>query len=123
VVLLPEQDVPDLLPRALQPLAIERLLGLELEHVIAERGAVRPRDLAGPQAEDLVLDVLRELAALEHTQVAAVARAGVTRLLLGELGKVGAAEDLAAQHLRAQPRALPPRLVRRLRQDEDVARV
>src|SRR5207245_5841788 len=56
VELLAEEDLADLSPHAAEPLALQRLLRLEAEDVIAERGAIRRRDLPGRQAEDLRFD-------------------------------------------------------------------
>src|SRR3989442_7623342 len=107
LVLLPEQDLLHLLPHALETLTLEAVLRLEPEDVVSEAGPVGPRDLAGLQDEDLGLDVLGELAALERSQVAAVLRAGVLGVLPRELNEVGALHQLRPNHVGPDPGRLP----------------
>ena len=56
LVLLPEEEIADLLAGALQPLALQRLLRFQLEEMVSEGGPVGLRDLPRRQLEDLVLD-------------------------------------------------------------------
>src|ERR1051325_5635230 len=121
VELLPEQDVADLLSRAHQPLALQCLLRFEPEDVPAERGPIGGRDLARSEGEDLGLDVLRELTALQRAQITALLSAGIAGEGLGQLDEVPAFEDLRAQSVGA-PSRVGPRVLRCrvLGLDEDV---
>src|SRR5262249_16775702 len=122
-VLLPEQDFADLLFDSDQPVALQRVLRLEPEDVVTERRPVRGRHLAGLQLQDLGLDVLRELSALEAAEVATVFRARVLRMGSRDGREIPGFEHLLAQDVRADPGALPGRVVGALRHDENVPRV
>src|SRR5437016_9711781 len=99
IVLLPEQDLADLRLGPGQRLPFEGLLRLEAEDVVAQRRPVRFGDRARLQAQDLRLDVLSQLAPLECAEVAAVLRAGVARVPVGELREAGPLEQLGTEHL------------------------
>src|SRR5206468_10856674 len=107
VELCPEQDVPDLRLDAVQPLAFQRLLRFEAKDVVAERRPVRGGDRLRAERDDLGLDILGELAALERPKVAAVPGAGVPRMLARQLREVGALEQLGPEHVCTDARRLP----------------
>src|SRR5215475_268249 len=124
VELLAEENLANLRLDPREPLSLEAVLRLEPEDVIAERGAVGQRDLPRREAENLQLDVLGELAALERSEIAAVAGARVLRVLLGELGEVRALEELAADEIGPDAGVLPGRVGGAgVRLDQDVPRV
>src|ERR1043165_1452903 len=88
VVLLPVQDLADLLAHPLEGLAVEGLLRLQPEDVVPELRAIGRRHLARAQGQDLGLDLLRPLALVQGPEVAAVLGAGVAGVLLGQLAEV-----------------------------------
>src|SRR5262249_7853283 len=124
VELLAEENLSNLRLDAREPRSLEAVLRLEPEDVIAERRAVGQRDLPGREAENLQLDVLGELAAFQCSEIAAVAGARVLRVLLGELGKVRALEELAADEIGPDAGVLPGRVGGAgVRLDQDVPRL
>src|SRR5262249_54581532 len=123
LVLLAEQNLSDLLLDADEPVALQRVLRLQPEDVIAERRAVGRRYLSGLELQDLALDVLRELTALERAEVAPIFGAGVLGVLARDGGEVSGLQRLRAQDVGLDPRALPGRVVAAVRDDEDVPRV
>src|SRR3970040_125745 len=84
LVLLLEQDVADLVARLGQLLARQRLLGLELEQMVAPLGAERRRVLSWREPQDGLLDVGRQLSPLEDPEPAAVLAGG---RIVGELSR------------------------------------
>src|SRR5262245_56640415 len=107
VELLAEENLANLRLDPSEPLALEAVLRLEPEDVIPERRAMGQRDLPGREAQNLQLDVLGKLAALERSEIAAVPGLRVLRVLLGELGEVGALDQLAADEIGPDAGVLP----------------
>src|SRR2546422_6667072 len=92
--------------------------------MVAERRPVRVGDPARLQAQDLRLDVLSQLAPLECAEVAAVLRAGVARVPVGELREAGPLEQLGTEHLGLDTGGLPGGVGGlALRHDQDVPRM
>src|SRR5262245_47147828 len=82
VVFLAVENVANLVAGLSQLLAGQRLLGVELEQVVADFRAERRRVLAGREAQHRLLDVHRQLATLHDPQTASVLRG---RRVVGEL--------------------------------------
>ena len=79
-----------------QALALQPLLRLQPEDVVAQRRPERLRELPGLQAQDGPFDVLGQLPPLERAEIAAVLGAGVPRVLPGQLGEIGTIGELGA---------------------------
>src|SRR5262245_28688128 len=84
LVLLAVEDVADLTARLEQRLARKGLLRVEVEQVIADLGPKRGRGVTGLEPKDGLLDLRRELAALERAEATAVLRRRILRVLARE---------------------------------------
>src|SRR5690242_14569653 len=123
VVLLPVEDVADLVAHLDQGVPGQRLARVETEQVIAHLGAERGGDLPGLEAQDRLLDVGRQLAFLDVAQAAPVLAGRILRVLLGHVGEVLALQEEPVDLLRLLARLEPALLALiRIRQHQDVPR-
>src|SRR5438128_5272967 len=123
LVFFAEEDLPHLLPHPLQRLTVQGLFRLQAEDVKAELGPVGRGDLARPQPEDLVFDLLGELAPVQIAEIAAVLGAGIPGVLPCQLREVPPVDDLRAEQVRADAGRLPAGVAVALRDDQDVTGV
>src|SRR5439155_13339273 len=113
LVLLLVQDVANLVAGLRELLARQRLLGVELEEVIADLGPEGRGVLTRREPQDGRLDVRGQLAPLEHAEPTAVlGRARVLGILAREIAEVLAREHAAVDLVGATPRRRPAVLAR-----------